>query len=98
MIRSRDRLEERECRYCLGHGPGVVRHLWSKADQILLEPTGEWAYLPNQHKDLIGRGVERSINKIFTVFAAPILGTLCTNMFDLRQRFSLPAKICWAKR
>lgn len=47
MIRSRDRLEERQSRHLLGYRPGMVRHLWSKADKILLEPTGEWAYLPN---------------------------------------------------
>lgn len=46
MIRSRDRLEERQSRYLLGHRPGMVRHLWSKADDILLDPKGEWAYLP----------------------------------------------------
>lgn len=47
MVQSRDRLEERQSRYLLGHKPGMVRHLWSKADEVLLEPTGEWAYLPN---------------------------------------------------
>ncbi|KAL7921527.1 hypothetical protein ACQKWADRAFT_121381 [Trichoderma austrokoningii] len=41
MIESRDRLEERQSRYHLGHQPGMVRHLWSKADKILLEPKGE---------------------------------------------------------
>ncbi|KAL7900943.1 hypothetical protein HDV64DRAFT_245413 [Trichoderma sp. TUCIM 5745] len=46
MVRSRDRLEERQSRYLLGHRPGMVRHLWSKADKVFLEPTGDWAYLP----------------------------------------------------
>ncbi|KAM6482034.1 hypothetical protein HDV62DRAFT_361895 [Trichoderma sp. SZMC 28011] len=46
MVPSRFRLGERQSRYLLGHRPGMVRHLWSKADEILLESTGEWAYLP----------------------------------------------------
>lgn len=46
MIKPKERSEERQPRHLLGHRPGMVRHLWSKADNILLEPSGEWAYLP----------------------------------------------------
>lgn len=47
MIAFRERSVGRQSRYLLGPRPGMVRHLWSKADKILLEPTGEWAYLPD---------------------------------------------------
>jgi hypothetical protein len=46
MIPSEDLQEERQSRHLSGHRPGMVRHLWSKSDEVFLEPTGEWAYLP----------------------------------------------------
>lgn len=47
MVKPKERSEEPQSRHLLGHRPGMARHLWSKADKILLEPTGEWAYLPS---------------------------------------------------
>jgi hypothetical protein len=30
----------------LRYGPGISRHMWSKADEVLLEPEGEWVGEP----------------------------------------------------
>jgi hypothetical protein len=32
--------------YQLRYGPGSLRHMWSKADEVLLEPEGEWVGEP----------------------------------------------------
>lgn len=32
-----------------GNQPGIVRHMWSKADELVLEPKGDWAESPEWH-------------------------------------------------